>query len=561
MYKIYILRGIFMINYKPVDLPDRTVTVRTKSGTYVYLTQRVEYSSKLKCSRPKRIAIGKLNEEGMLIPNQNYFDLYGKPVELDVPGERADSISCGPFVVVDSIARKTQLMDVLESVFPEQWEKILDLATYMMMTENNVMQYFEDYGYRHALFNESNFTDSTIGRLFDNMSIKDMDLFIRAWVKMHADKDIYISYDSTNMNCVAGNLELAEYGHAKDNPDLPQVNMSLGYNQTGNKPLFYSLYPGSIIDNTECEKMVERAKYYECENMGFILDRGYFSIKNIRYFERNGYDYILMTKGNAGFVQEAVEECQAILRNGYTNYIEEHELYGMTLEKDLFGTGKTEYVHVYYDGIQAEKEKIIINGRYKKMDEIMEEKVQRKTQRKEDVKAYEGYYKVRFDDNGYLLAYQRKEKKIKEMVNKVGYFVIITSKKMDAAEALSIYRDRDAVEKTFRMEKSYLGFDVFRVHDTEKLESKVFISFVALILRNEIYQALKPMYKKNRKDNTVPKVIREYERLGITKLSDNKYHVRYSLTSRQKKILGAVGITEKDYMDKINKIVQALNES
>lgn len=550
-----------MINYKPVDLPDRTVTVRTKSGTYVYLTQRVEYSSKLKCSRPKRIAIGKLNEEGMLIPNQNYFDLYGKPVELDVPGERADSISCGPFVVVDSIARKTQLMDVLESVFPEQWEKILDLATYMMMTENNVMQYFEDYGYRHVLFNESNFTDSTIGRLFDNMSIKDMDLFIRAWVKMHADKDIYISYDSTNMNCVAGNLELAEYGHAKDNPDLPQVNMSLGYNQTGNKPLFYSLYPGSIIDNTECEKMVERAKYYECENMGFILDRGYFSIKNIRYFERNGYDYILMTKGNAGFVQEAVEECQAILRNGYTNYIEEHELYGMTLEKDLFGTGKTEYVHVYYDGIQAEKEKIIINGRYKKMDEIMEEKVQRKTQRKEDVKAYEGYYKVRFDDNGYLLAYQRKEKKIKEMVNKVGYFVIITSKKMDAAEALSIYRDRDTVEKTFRMEKSYLGFDVFRVHDTEKLESKVFISFVALILRNEIYQALKPMYKKNRKDNTVPKVIREYERLGITKLSDNKYHVRYSLTSRQKKILGAVGVTEKDYMDKVNKIVQALNES
>lgn len=550
-----------MINYKPVDLPERTVTVRTKSGTYVYLTQSVEYSSKLKCSRPKRIAIGKLNEEGMLIPNQNYFALYGKPVELDVPGGRADSISCGPFVVVDSIARKTQLMDVLESVFPEQWEKILDLATYMMMTENNIMQYFEDYGYHHALFNENNFTDSTIGRLFDNMSIKDMDLFIRAWVKMHADKDIYISYDSTNMNCVAGNLELAEYGHAKDNPDLPQVNMSLGYNQTGNKPLFYSLYPGSIIDNTECEKMVERAKYYECENMGFILDRGYFSIKNIRYFERNGYDYILMTKGNAGFVQEAVEECQAILRNGYTNYIEEHELYGMTLEKDLFGTGKTEYVHVYYDGIQAEKEKIIINGRYKKMDEIMEEKVQRKTQRKEDVKAYEGYYKVRFDDNGYLLAYQRKEKKIKKMVNKVGYFVIVTSKKMDAAEALSIYRDRDAVEKTFRMEKSYLGFDVFRVHDTEKLESKVFISFVALILRNEIYQALKPMYKKNRKDNTVPKVIREYERLGITKLSDNKYHVRYSLTSRQKKILGAVGVTEKGYMDKVNKIVQALNES
>lgn len=70
----------------------------------------------------------------------------------------------------------------------------------------------------------------------------------------------------------------------------------------------------------------------------------------------------------------------------------------------------------------------------------------------------------------------------------------------------------NVIEKTFRMEKSYLGFDAFRVHDTEKLEIKVFISFVALIIRNKIYQVLKPMYKKNCKENTVPKVIREYER-------------------------------------------------
>ena len=41
---------------------------------------------------------------------------------------------------------------------------------------------------------------------------------------------------------------------------------------------------------------------------------------------------------------------------------------------------------------------------------------------------------------------------------------------MEAKEALEIYRDRDAVEKVFRMEKSYLGYDVFRVHTEAKLE-------------------------------------------------------------------------------------------
>lgn len=85
------------------------------------------------------------------------------------------------------------------------------------------------------------------------------------------------------------------------------------------------------------------------------------------------------------------------------------------------------------------------------------------------------------------------------------------------------------------MEKSYLGNDVFRVHNDEKLEGKVFVSFIALILRNEIYKLLKELYKTNRKEFTVPKVLREYEKIGLTKMGDGKYHIRYSLTAKQKK--------------------------
>lgn len=66
------------------------------------------------------------------------------------------------------------------------------------------------------------------------------------------------------------------------------------------------------------------------------------------------------------------------------------------------------------------------------------------------------------------------------------------------------------------MEKTYLRNDVFRVHSDEHLESKVFILFIALIIRNEIYKSLKPLYLKKRKEYTVPKVLREYERLGVT---------------------------------------------
>lgn len=79
---------------------------------------------------------------------------------------------------------------------------------------------------------------------------------------------------------------------------------------------------------------------------------------------------------------------------------------------------------------------------------------------------------------------------------------------MNAREALEIYRDRDEVEK-------------------------VFLSFIALIIRNEIYKLSKPLYLKNKKEYTVPKALWEYETLGVTRLSDNRYHVKYKRTSKQ----------------------------
>ena len=89
---------------------------------------------------------------------------------------------------------------------------------------------------------------------------------------------------------------------------------------------------------------------------------------------------------------------------------------------------------------------------------------------------------------------KRRTEYLKEMLEDTGIFVIVTSKEMGANEALETYRDRDAVEKVFRMEKSYLGNGVFRVHTGEHLESKTFISFIALIIRNEIYKSMKKLY-------------------------------------------------------------------
>ena len=54
-------------------------------------------------------------------------------------------------------------------------------------------------------------------------------------------------------------------------------------------------------------------------------------------------------------------------------------------------------------------------------------------------------------------------------------------------EAIDIYKSRDASEKLFRSDKSYLGNKSMRVCSEEALSSKIFIQFIALILRSRIY--------------------------------------------------------------------------
>ena len=77
---------------------------------------------------------------------------------------------------------------------------------------------------------------------------------------------------------------------------------------------------------------------------------------------------------------------------------------------------------------------------------------------------------------------------------------------MTAAQARELYKSRDASEKLFRGDKSYLGNKSFRVHTSESVQAKIFIEFVALIIRSRFYTCLKEQMQKSGKKNymTVP---------------------------------------------------------
>ena len=96
--------------------------------------------------------------------------------------------------------------------------------------------------------------------------------FINLWNDgREHDEQLYISYDSTNKNCQAGEIELAEHGHTKDDKNEPIINYSMGYDHTNRKPLFYEEYPGSMVDVSRLDYMISKAEGYGYHNMGLFL--------------------------------------------------------------------------------------------------------------------------------------------------------------------------------------------------------------------------------------------------------------------------------------------------
>lgn len=79
--------------------------------------------------------------------------------------------------------------------------------------------------------------------------------------------------------------------------------------------------------------------------------------------------------------------------------------------------------------------------------------------------------------------------------NLSGYFCLITSEKMNAKEALNLYKSRDTSEQLFRGDKSYLGDKSLRIYGDSASETKIFIEFIALLIRNGIYNYLKDEMK------------------------------------------------------------------
>ena len=85
-----------------------------------------------------------------------------------------------------------------------------------------------------------------------------------------------------------------------------------------------------------------------------------------------------------------------------------------------------------------------------------------------------------------------------------------------------------------------------RVYGNEPMHTKIFIEFVALIVRNKIYTCLKERMKelKKRKNYmTVPASLKELNKIELIRQADGIYRLDHAVTATQKDILQVFNMT------------------
>lgn len=176
---------------------------------------------------------------------------------------------------------------------------------------------------------------------------------------------------------------------------------------------------------------------------------------------------------------------------------------------------------------------------------------------------YKEYFHLEIYEPDGTFLYAREKLKWYREIDLGGYFVIVTSKKMTAKDALELYKSRDASEKLFLGDKSYMGNGALRVQSDETANAKIFAEFVALIVRCRMYTFLKDeMERLDKKPNymTVPVAIRELDKIEMIKGLDGRYRMDHAITATQKTMLAAFRMDDKTVRKQAMELSEMLGE-
>ncbi|TQC53941.1 IS4/IS5 family transposase, partial [Mycoplasmopsis mucosicanis] len=335
--------------FRMVQVPKGAKISKQKNGEWVQLVVDREYIKSKKYYKEKKVLIGLIttneNGERMMFPNEKYFNYFSDEsvVEIEKDLEFSDTLSFGTYAVFDLIFKKIGIDDILKNIFGTNSTIIKALVCYYSSNCSNTIQGFKTWLFKNYAGLEKVKSESTISEILNkHLTAEKIAKFSELWLKNYQRNlnnnvnKSYVNIDSTNVNTSSKNVKKAEYGYAKENKNEPIINIGLVTDQINNFPLFYEIYAGSVTDMSQCDILIEKIKTIGIKDHCLVMDRGYFSAKNIHNIDKKGYSFIIMAKLWNKNLQRILDENKDKFKHKISNLTSDKKSFGMIVKDKVF---------------------------------------------------------------------------------------------------------------------------------------------------------------------------------------------------------------------------------
>lgn len=513
-----------------------------KGVSYVY-DDFPYWDSAKKQIRHKREYIGKLGIDGEFIPNKTYaarLKLEEIAAKSDIPiiNEPVARNYFGATYLLDKIGDSTGVVMDLKAAFPDDYQKLLSLAYYLILENEGAMYRFSKWSSNHHHPFGKDITSQRISELFASISEEAKMTFFKKQVKRRSEKE-YLAYDTTSISSYSELISHVKYGKNKDGERLPQINLALVFGQESMLPVYYRKLPGNISDVKTVRKLLKDIDYIGLKKVKLVMDRGFYSAKNINDLYRNHYKFLIATKCSTKFAASLLEKVRESIKN-FTNYNIDQDIYQIgsmekwpyeeydSTDKVIQRSERRIYTHVYYNGSRAEEEKTL----FAKSLADAELSLIAGTCSDQQKFLCDKYFLTKTTPvRGVKIEYN--EEAIRDHVKNFGYFILLSNEINNASNALAIYRNKDLIEKAFGNLKNRLDMRRTAVSSDENFEGKLFVQFLALIYVSHIHKSM----KKNNlyKNYTMQTLLDDLDIIERFDLPKQRYHCS-EITEKQKQI-------------------------
>ena len=479
-----------------------TQTDKRTGITYAYETQYY-WDKEKQQSRAKRVCVGKVDPvTNEIIPTR------GRSKKKETPSNRpvlkrgsrsfceTKHLYYGATYLFDKLADELGLVADLKLCFPDSYKKLLSIAYYLILEDNNPLYRFEKWNHTHKHPYGADICSPRSSEFFSSITHEQINKFFRLQGKRRVE-DEYWAYDSTSISSYSETLAQVQYGKNKEDDKLPQLNLLLVFGEESGLPFYYRKLAGNIPDSKTVKHLLEDLDILGLGKTKFVMDRGFYSEDNINGLYREHVKFLVGVKLSLKFIKKNLDVIYDDIRM-FTNYDESIETYGYTVQAewdytqerpykgDVIKDKRRIYIHYFYSIEKGAEDEQAFDKRIAGLcKELLEDKPVESHR-----KAYEQFFEVKTTPKRGRQVYY-KEDAIKEARKYLGYFALITNETMDAFTALHLYRMKDVVEKAFGNIKERLNMRRLLVSSEKGLDGKIFTEFVALILISHLDHKMK----------------------------------------------------------------------